>query len=300
MSYHSDAPRPPVPGEEGHGGGCFSSNTPSNWSESPGLTPCRSELDLGFEAEGSASWDGRSELDLGFEPEGSASWEGPYEPWAETLLTLLDDRDGTALFQNFLRTLGCSPLLDFWFACCGFQKVPESAVERRLKLAKAMYRCYLSERGAAAVSHRITAQTRCAVRDAIQRLQLDSGLFEQAHAQVQAVLQDYLFPLFLRSDVYLKHTQTVQAPGNHKTTLKGSQAMPSEGEEPEKETLPLHNAAIQKCPDDRQCRQERHVCHRHRTRDKDKRHTHLPHTPVSQFNVNVLRSGEDDSTHLRS
>ncbi|XP_051760507.1 axin-1-like isoform X2 [Ctenopharyngodon idella] len=260
MSYHSDAPRPPVPGEEGCEGGRFSSKTPSDWSESPAVTPRRSDLDLGFE------------------PEGSASRDGPYEPWAETLLTLLDDRDGTALFLHFLRTLGCSAVLEFWFACCGFQKVPEGATGRRLKLAKAMYRCYLSERSGCVVSRKITAETRSAVRDAIQRLQLDSGLFAQAHAQVQAVLQDSLFPLFLRSDVYLKHTQTVQSPRNHKTTLQGCQATPSEGVEPEKETLPPHSAANQKRPDDRQCRQ--HTCHRH-LRARDERHTHLPHTPMT-------------------
>ncbi|CAM4460580.1 unnamed protein product [Leuciscus chuanchicus] len=236
MSYRSDAPRPPVPGEEGREGGCFSSKTASDWSESPALTPCRSDLGLGFE------------------PDGSAPPDGPYEPWTETLLTLLDDRDGTALFLLFLRTLGCAALLEFWFACCGFQKVPECATGRRLKLARAMYRCYLCERSGGVVSRKIPAETRGAVRDAIQRLQLDSSLFAQAHAQVQAVLQDSLFPLFLRSDVYLKHTQTVQTPGNLKTTLQGWQAMPSEGVEPEKETLPPHNPANQKHLENRQCR----------------------------------------------
>lgn len=236
MSYHSDAPRPPVPGEEGCEGGHFSSKTPSDWSEPPAVTPCRSDLDLGFE------------------PEGSASQDGPYEPWAETLLTLLEDRDGTALFLHFLRTQGCSAMLEFWFACCGFQKVPEGATGRRLKLAKAMYRCYVSERSGCVVSRKITAETRCALRDSIQRLQLDSSLFAQAHAQVQAVLQDNLFPLFLRSDVYLKHTQTAQSPNNHKTTLHGCQATPLEEVEPEKETLPPYNAANQKHPEDLQHR----------------------------------------------
>ncbi|XP_067261386.1 axin-1-like [Chanodichthys erythropterus] len=286
MSYHSDAPRPPVPGEEGCEGGHFSSKTPSDWSESPAVTPRRSDLDLGFE------------------PEGSASRDGLYEPWAETLLTLLDDRDGTALFLDFLRTRGYSALLEFWFACCGFQKVPEGATEQRLKLAKAMYRCYLSERSGCVVSRKITAETRCAVRDTIQRLQLDSGLFAQAHAQVQAVLQDSLFPLFLRSDVYLKHTQTVQSPQNHKTTSQGCQATPSEGVEPEKETP--HNAANQKRPDDVQLRfrQQHHMCHRHhRTRDRDERHTQLPHTPVKMtphsFAAELTRRLQDLQTRAQ-
>ncbi|KAK7160959.1 hypothetical protein R3I94_003814 [Phoxinus phoxinus] len=276
MSYRSDAPRPPVPGEEGREGGRFSSKAASDWSESPRRS------------------------DPGFEPEGNAPPDGPYEPWAETLLTLLDDRDGTALFLLFLQTLGCAPLLEFWFACCGFQKVPECATGRRLKLARAMYRCYLCERSGGVVSRRIPAETRGPVRDAIQRLQLDSSLFAQAHAQVQAVLQDSLFPMFLRSDVYLNHTQTGQTPGNLKKT-----AMPSEGVEPEKETLPPHNPANQKSLDDRQCRPEHHMCHRHhRTWDRDQRHTHLPHTPVKMtphtFASELMRRLQELQTHTQN
>ncbi|KAL0202237.1 hypothetical protein M9458_000255, partial [Cirrhinus mrigala] len=228
--FSEDAPRPPVPGEEGREGGLFSGKTASHWSESLPATKRRTDADLGFE------------------PEGSVSPGGPCEPWAETLLALLDDRDGTALFLHFLRTLGCSALLEFWFACSGFRKVPEDAKERRLKLAKAMYRCYLCD---GVVSRRITAETRCGVRDGIRQLRLDSSLFAQAHAQVQAVLQDGLFPLFLRSDLYLKHTQTVeQLPGSR---LPGYQTTPSQGEELEKETHPPHNAANQKRAGDQEC-----------------------------------------------
>uniref|UniRef100_A0A671R9D6 RGS domain-containing protein n=1 Tax=Sinocyclocheilus anshuiensis TaxID=1608454 RepID=A0A671R9D6_9TELE len=229
--FSEDAPRPPVPGEEGSEGGVYSNKTASHWSEAP-VAAVR-----------------RSDANLGFEPEGSVSPDGPYEPWAETLLTLLEDRDGTALFLRFLRTLGCAALLEFWFACSGFQKVPEDAMERRLKLAKAMYRCYLCD---GVVSRRITAETRCGIRDGIQQLRLDSALFVQAHAQVQAVLQDSLFPLFLRSEVYLKHTQT--ADPSPETRFSGYQTTASQGEESEKETLPPHNTANQKRPGNKECR----------------------------------------------
>lgn len=229
--FSEDTPRPPVPGEEGCEGGVYSSKTASHWSEAP-VALVR-----------------RSDVDRGFEPEGSAPPDGPYEPWAETLLTLLEDRDGTALFLRFLQTLGCAPLLEFWFACSGFQKVPEDATERRLKLARAMYRCYLCD---GVVSRRITAETRCGIRGSIQQLRLDSALFVQAHAQVQAVLQDRLFPLFLRSDLYLEHTQT--ADPSPETWLAGHQTTPSQGEGPEKETLPPHSAANQKRPGNQECR----------------------------------------------
>ncbi|KAK2909569.1 hypothetical protein Q8A67_005406 [Cirrhinus molitorella] len=260
--FSEDAPRPPVPGEEG--------KTASHWSEAPPAAVRCSDVDLGF------------------------------EPEAETLLTLLDDRDGTALFLRFLQTLSCSALLEFWFACSGFQKVPEDAMERRLKLAKAMYRCYLCD---GVVAHRITAETRCCIRDDIQHLRLDSNLFAQAHAQVQAVLQDSLYPLFLRSDVYLKNTKTGEpSPG---TRLPGYQTTPSQGEELEKETLPPHNAANQKQAGDQECRQRRHVCHRHhRTRERDTRRKHLPHTPVKMtphtFAAELMRRLQELQTQTQS
>lgn len=234
---HGDVagPRPPVPGEEDCEVVQFFSKTSCHRSEGWTVTPRRSDLDLGFE------------------PEGSASWDGPYEPWAETLLTLLDDQDGTMLFQKFLRGLGCCELLDFWFACSGFQRFPAGDTERRLRLAKAMYRCYLSERSRGAVSRQVATVTRCAVMNAIGRLQLDSALFAQAHAEVQAVLENKLFPLFLKSDVFNKHTQSdsqtptkpTSSTDQQNTASAPQQDTPSPG--PETEIFsPYNNTANQK------------------------------------------------------
>nr|XP_055059973.1 axin-1-like isoform X2 [Misgurnus anguillicaudatus] len=276
--FNEDAPRPPVPGEEdrelvqSRDGTQISKKTTSHWAEGSTATPRRSDLNLGFE------------------PEGSASRTGPYEAWAETLLTLLDDRDGTTLFQHFLRGLGCSDLLDFWFACSGFRKFPAATTEQRLKLAKAIYRCYLSERSHSAVSRQVATVTRCGVLDAIQRSQLDSVLFAQAHAEVQAVLEHSLFPLFLRSDVYLKHshdqklrTKLPASTDHQNTVLLGHLDTPSpeKGADPETESLPSYNTANQKSPD-KKCRQRCHTCHHHMrtTRVRESAYKHLPHTPV--------------------
>ncbi|XP_057188347.1 axin-1-like [Triplophysa rosa] len=263
---HGDVagPRPPVPGEEDRevlqvkDDGQFFSKTSSHWSE---------------------GWTAMPRRDLGFELEGSASWDGPYEPWAETLLTLLGDQDGTMLFQQFLQGLGCSELLDFWFACSGFQKFPAGDTERRLKLAKAIYRCYLSERSRSAVSRQVATVTRCGVMDAIRRSQLDSALFAQAHAEVQTVLEHNLFPLFLRSDAYIKHTQSdnqtltklTSSTDQQNTVLPRQPDSPSLGSKTE--ILPSYNTANQKSS--RRSRQ-----HIRTTRDREKTHKHLPHTPV--------------------
>ncbi|KAA0721646.1 Axin-1 Axis inhibition protein 1 [Triplophysa tibetana] len=252
---HGDVagPRPPVPGEEDRevlevkDDGQFFSKTSSQRAEDWTATPCR---------------------DLGFEPEGSASWDGPYEPWSKSLLTLLADQDGTMLFQQFLRGLGCSELLDFWFACSGFQKFPAGDTERRLKLAKAIYRCYLSERSCSAVSRQVTTGTSCGVMDAIRRSQLDSALFVQAHAEVQTVLEHNLFPLFLRSDVYIKHTQSDNQTPTKLTSSTDQQntVLPRQPDSPSlgSETLPSYNKADQTS---------------RTTRDREKVHKHLPHTP---------------------
>ncbi|XP_052459655.1 axin-1-like [Carassius gibelio] len=303
--FSEDTPRPPVPGEEG---GVYSGRTASHWSEGceGGVYSGRTASHWSEGCEGgvysgrtASHWSGvpvqRSDVDLGLKPEGSTVLDGPVEPWAETLLTLLEDRDGTALFLRFLQTLGCAPLLEFWFACSGFQKVPEDATERRLKLARAMYRCYLCD---GVVSRSISAEARCGIRDSILQLRLDSALFEPAHAQVQEELQDRLFPRFLRSDLYLEHTSP-------ETRLAGHQATPPQGEESEKETLPPHSAANQKRPGSQEHRQRRHACHRHhRTRERDTRHTHLPHTPVKMtphtFAAELMRRLQELHTHTQT
>uniref|UniRef100_H2U944 Axin-1 n=1 Tax=Takifugu rubripes TaxID=31033 RepID=H2U944_TAKRU len=194
-SFTEDAPRPPVPGEEGElvssDGRQCSNLCLSSKDEAPAATPRRPDLDLGYE------------------PEGSASPTPPYLKWAESLHSLLDDQDGIHLFRTFLGQEDRADMLDFWFACSGFRKLDsrEGSEEKKVKLAKAIYRKYILDNGGI-VSRQIKAATKSFIRDCVLKLHVDPAMFEQAQTEIQTLMEGNSYPLFLKSDVYLEHTRT--------------------------------------------------------------------------------------------
>ncbi|XP_012587177.1 PREDICTED: axin-1 [Condylura cristata] len=194
-SFTEDAPRPPVPGEEGEL--APADPRPAGHGFCPG------------KAEAPAATPRRSDLDLGYEPEGSASPTPPHLRWAESLHSLLDDQDGIRLFRAFLRQERCADLLDFWFACSGFRKLEPcgSNEEKRLKLAKAIYRKYILD-SSGIVSRQTKPATKSFIRDCVARQQLDPAMFEQAQMEVQSRMEEDTYPSFLKSDVYLEYTHT--------------------------------------------------------------------------------------------
>lgn len=151
----------------------------------------------------------RSDLDLGYEPEGSASPTPPYLKWAESLHSLLDDQDGINLFRTFLKQEDCADLLDFWFACSGFRKLEQcvSNEEKRLKLAKAIYKKYILDNNGI-VSRQIKPATKSFIKDCVMKLQIDPDMFDQAQTEIQCMIEDNTYPLFLKSDIYLEYTRT--------------------------------------------------------------------------------------------
>uniref|UniRef100_A0A3P8YCA8 Axin-1 n=1 Tax=Esox lucius TaxID=8010 RepID=A0A3P8YCA8_ESOLU len=210
--FTEDAPRPPVPGEEGGDrephlnrhlssghGGC-----PRPPSQSSYYHPSKTEPSFRGSEPPATPTPRRPDLDLGYEPEGSASPTPPYLKWAESLHSLLDDQEGIQLFRGFLIQEGCGDLLDFWFACSGFRK---SSQEKRPKLAKAIYRKYVLD-GNGIVSRQIKPATKSFIRDCVVRLHLDPAMFEQAQTEIQSTMEDNTYPLFLKSDLYLEYTRT--------------------------------------------------------------------------------------------
>uniref|UniRef100_A0A3P9HLW2 Axin-1 n=1 Tax=Oryzias latipes TaxID=8090 RepID=A0A3P9HLW2_ORYLA len=206
--FTEDAPRPPVPGEEGTDldPPIQSVNTrPNNLSQVLGCPPSSKMGDLsGYAPSSSSATPRRPDLDLGYEPEGSASPTPPYLKWAESLHSLLDDQDGTQLFKNFLCQEGCADLLDFWFACSGFR---QSSQEKRAKLAKAIYKKYIVD-GSGIVSRQIKAATKSFIRDCVGKQHPDPAMFDQAQTEIQAMIEENTYPLFLKSDLYLEYTRT--------------------------------------------------------------------------------------------
>ncbi|XP_064376645.1 axin-1 isoform X1 [Dromaius novaehollandiae] len=199
-SFTEDAPRPPVPGEEGE----LVSTDPRPISH--GFYSSKSDV---VRNEMSTATPRRSDLDLGYEPEGSASPTPPYLKWAESLHSLLDDQDGINLFRTFLKQEDCADLLDFWFACSGFRKLEPcvSNEEKRLKLAKAIYKKYILDNNGI-VSRQIKPATKSFIKDCVMKLQIDPDMFDQAQTEIQCMIEDNTYPLFLKSDIYLEYTRT--------------------------------------------------------------------------------------------
>ncbi|KAM9261522.1 axin-1 isoform 1-T1 [Cariama cristata] len=199
-SFTEDAPRPPVPGEEGE----LVSADPRPVSH--GFYSGKSDV---VRNETSTATPRRSDLDLGYEPEGSASPTPPYLKWAESLHSLLDDQDGINLFRTFLKQEDCADLLDFWFACSGFRKLEPcvSNEEKRLKLAKAIYKKYILDNNGI-VSRQIKPATKSFIKDCVMKLQIDPDMFDQAQTEIQCMIEDNTYPLFLKSDIYLEYTRT--------------------------------------------------------------------------------------------
>uniref|UniRef100_A0A8C0HFZ2 Axin-1 n=1 Tax=Chelonoidis abingdonii TaxID=106734 RepID=A0A8C0HFZ2_CHEAB len=199
-SFTEDAPRPPVPGEEGE----LVSTDPRPISH--GFYSSKSDV---IKNETSTATPRRSDLDLGYEPEGSASPTPPYLKWAESLHSLLDDQDGINLFRTFLKQEDCADLLDFWFACSGFRKLEPcvSNEEKRLKLAKAIYKKYILDNNGI-VSRQIKPATKSFIKDCVMKLQIDPDMFDQAQTEIQCMIEDNTYPLFLKSDIYLEYTRT--------------------------------------------------------------------------------------------
>uniref|UniRef100_A0A8C8HGA7 Axin-1 n=1 Tax=Oncorhynchus tshawytscha TaxID=74940 RepID=A0A8C8HGA7_ONCTS len=195
-SFTEDAPRPPVPGEEGE----LVSSDGRPYSH--GF--------YSFKNEASTATPRRPDLDLGYEPEGSASPTPPYLKWAESLHSLLDDQDGIHLFRTFLKQEECADMLDFWFACTGFRKLEASegqGEEKKLKLAKAIYKKYILDNNGI-VSRQIKPATKSFIKDCVMRLHIDPAMFDQAQTEIQTMMEENTYPLFLKSDIYLEYTRT--------------------------------------------------------------------------------------------
>uniref|UniRef100_A0A3Q3BLF5 Axin-1 n=1 Tax=Kryptolebias marmoratus TaxID=37003 RepID=A0A3Q3BLF5_KRYMA len=199
-SFTEDAPRPPVPGEEGELV-CSDSRQHSN----PGFSS-KSES---AKCDASVATPRRPDLDLGYEPEGSASPTPPYLKWAESLHSLLDDQDGIHLFRKFLKQEECADVLDFWFACSGFRKLEanEANEEKKIKLAKAIYKKYIQDSNGI-VSRQIKPATKSFIKDCVMRLHIDPAMFEQAQTEIQTMMEENTYPLFLKSNIYLEYTRT--------------------------------------------------------------------------------------------
>ncbi|KAL2101090.1 hypothetical protein ACEWY4_002851 [Coilia grayii] len=201
--FREDAPRPPVPGEEG---------------ETKCYNPCKLAVmrlkdtvksAVKVAPPGSAAR--RDEDGLG-EPEGSASPDSPLARWTKSLLSLLGDQDGAQLFRSFLEREKCVDTLDFWFACNGFRQMDLKDTKTH-RVAKAIYKRYIENHSV--VAKQLKPATKTFIRDSVKRQQIDSSMFDQAQTEIQTAMEENAYQLFLTSDIYLEYVRSGCENGAH-------------------------------------------------------------------------------------
>ncbi|XP_029815960.1 axin-2 [Manacus vitellinus] len=190
-SFREDAPRPPVPGEEGE-------------APCPQLTSSFLPKSQSFKAMPVPPAPRRNENGLG-EPEGSASPDSPLARWTKSLHSLLGDQDGAYLFRTFLEREKCVDTLDFWFACNGFRQM-DLKDTKTLRVAKAIYKRYIENNSI--VSKQLKPATKTYIRDSIKKQQIDSIMFDQAQTEIQTVMEENAYQMFLTSDIYLEYVRS--------------------------------------------------------------------------------------------
>nr|KAF6308737.1 axin 2 [Pipistrellus kuhlii] len=187
-SFREDAPRPPVPGEEGDAPPC---------PLAAGKGPAAKPMPVSPTAR-------RNEDGLG-EPEGRASPDSPLTRWTKSLHCLLGDQDGAYLFRTFLEREKCVDALDFWFACNGFRQM-DLKDSKTLRVAKAIYKRYVENNSV--VAKQLRPATKTYIRDGIKKQQIDSIMFDQAQTEIQAVMEENAYQMFLTSDIYLEYVRS--------------------------------------------------------------------------------------------
>ncbi|XP_010895682.1 axin-2 [Esox lucius] len=195
-SFREDAPRPPVPGEEGEAPPCF-----------PGKLAMMRPLGTATKAlllASPSSTARRNEDGLG-EPEGSASPDSPLARWTKSLHSLLGDQDGAHLFRTFLEREKCVDTLDFWFACNGFRQM-DLKDTKTLRLAKVIYKRYIDT--SSIVAKQLKPATKTFIRDNIKKQQIDSAMFDQAQTEIQSAMEESAYQMFLTSDIYLEYVRS--------------------------------------------------------------------------------------------
>ncbi|XP_077591256.1 axin-2-like isoform X2 [Stigmatopora nigra] len=194
-SFREDAPRPPVPGEEGE--------APRHPSKRAVMKPESASKSFALSPPGSSATR-RNEDGLG-EPEGSASPDSPMSRWTKSLHSLLGDQDGAFWFRTFLEAEKCGDTLDFWFACNGFRQMDIKDTKTQ-RVAKAIYKRYIENNGV--VAKQLKPATKTFIRDNIKKLHIDSVMFDQAQTEIQTNMEENAYQMFLSSDVFFKFARS--------------------------------------------------------------------------------------------
>ncbi|XP_033097475.1 axin-1-like [Anneissia japonica] len=198
--------RPPVPGEENEAdsqpGSLYSGSSKSNTSSKNSQGTCSSATPRKSNLLATAKMKNTTDEDapLGFEPEGSDSITPPYTRWTESLHALLNDNDGISLFTQFLEQEKEEHYLKFWLACQGFKMRDEKT---RYELSKLICKKFIKQNAQSAI--KLSANTRTCIEDSLKKCQVSVDLFDQAQAEAESCIRENLYPVFLKSDIYVQY-----------------------------------------------------------------------------------------------
>ncbi|CAK8690624.1 unnamed protein product [Clavelina lepadiformis] len=216
---HSNiAVRPPTIGEEHEAVSISSHSSVSGKSEVSTATPRRTDMDLGYE------------------PEGSASPLPAYERWKLSLYNMLEDSEGVNAFRRFLIRSKQESILECWLAMKGFKNFDNinrnsgnssasssttgsmsqaSAIEqmeKRIKLAKKIYKTYMTSGAPKSISTVVKDATKQYIMSQIKLAlknkagaDLDSDLFHQAQTEIELNVESNSYKKFLASNEFSQY-----------------------------------------------------------------------------------------------
>jgi len=117
----------------------------------------------------------------------------------DVMVSILNDRLGVTYFRQFLSTKRASDILEFWLACVGYRKVDAG---RCSSFALVIYKTFIASNSSRV---RLTGTTRRAIKERLKFGNVDHTTFDNAVAEVQTLLLQEYYPLFLESDDYAEY-----------------------------------------------------------------------------------------------
>jgi axin 1 len=127
--------------------------------------------------------------------------------WAQRLSSLLEDRDGVALFKKYVESEGGihSERLNFYFACEGLKQ--QSDPEKVKQIIGAIYR--FLKKSELPVPEDIRQAVKAGLKD--KNFILTPDLFDQMQQDVERIINETTYPNFLQSEMYLQYVQNYQS-----------------------------------------------------------------------------------------
>lgn len=77
---------------------------------------------------------------------------------------------------------------------------------KTLRVAKAIHKRYIENCGI--VPKQLKPPTKVFIRDSVKKQHIDSTMFDQAQAEIQSMMEDNAYHMFLTSDIYLEYVRT--------------------------------------------------------------------------------------------